>query len=218
MHGRRSVSRWLLGLVVCCIAALALALPSTAAVLSGQYTATTALTHVNYNTWTFQYTITNVNQSQGLDAFVVQVPTTATLSNIVVPVSPQVLGTGGYWATSLGNAPTGGYDSGGAGTPSAGYEWLWFFGYNLGSLFPAGDTATLSFTAAGVSPGTGTSTLVTYTPSATYANFTTSLSAPTVYTPEPASGWMLLGILGALTVSVRRGEERRRSSFQHVLR
>ena len=194
---------------------------SFADLLSGEYTINVTTTQIAVDSWQFVYDITNVNQSiggtTGFDGFYIQVPLTATISNVSVP-APYSVGWGDTrwnWglATVLTNMPV---------APEApllsGNQWLWFWGNTYPSVYPLGTTAEIVFQASGVTSGLTPGVVVTYWQDGPappqygaeqvpptnyyYSAFSTSLIGP-VAIPEP-SAFVLLTIGAVALLLFRR--------------
>lgn len=170
--------------------------------LSGEYSIATTVTPIDSDSWTFSYAVTNNNQGagsmRGLDGFFLQVPSSATISNIIAPI--PYYGAPGVWAT---NTSTDSSPLSSIGAPEAvlqpGNIWLTWWGNNEQSVYPAVSTATFSFRADGVSLGTTGASPVTYWGPYSYTAYSTVVSGPTSVVPEPATLSLLgLGLLGVL--------------------
>jgi len=131
--------------------------------LAEEYSITASATQVGVDSYVFRYDVTNNNQQvgstqTGLDGFYVQVPNSATVSNITDP--PPYFGGNGFWDH--------GYHSGGQifNAPEAplnnGYSWLWWWGRDSSSVYPIGSTAQFSFQADAVGVGTASAVSVTF--------------------------------------------------------
>ena len=76
--------------------------------LTGEYTIEVIATQTGVDSWNFTYNVTNINQQAptypytGLDGFWVQVPETATVSNVV---NPSAYWGWGYWGSGQGADP-----------------------------------------------------------------------------------------------------------------
>ena len=212
--------RVLLGFFVMVILGVATT-SSFADLLSGEYTISVTTTQIASDSWKFVYDVTNVNQSiggpTGFDGFCIQVPLTATISNVSVP-PPYSTGWGDtYWnwgfaATAL--LPTQ------ADPLLPGNQWLWFWGYTYPSVYPLGTTAEMVFQASGVTTGLTPGEVVTcwqdgpvppqygaqQVPPTNYyySAFSTSLIGP-VAVPEPSTLLLAaMGLVCLLAFALRR--------------
>ncbi len=174
---------------------LLFALCSQATTLNGEYTVVQNHTNLSGNLWNFEYTITNVNQSGtwvGLDGFLVALPSSATITSVVEPKSYLP---GGDWKIT--------YPEGN----------IRYWGHNVQSVYPVGESAIFSFSADGVVLGDVDAVITTYwssTNTTTYTEYETILSGPIAApapspTPEPTTMVLFgLGLLGVAGVSRRK--------------
>jgi len=180
--------------------------------LTGEYSVNVTTTQLNVDSYLFQYDVTNNNQGSGatyvgLDGFYIQVPNSATISNVTNPASYSP---GGWWSNNINT------DSSIIGAPEApllaGNSWLVWWGSWPASVYPAGTTASFSFQADGVALGTANSLQVTYwhyetptspywtpTSGANYSTFSTALISPVTTVPLPSALLLFAtGIAGML--------------------
>jgi hypothetical protein len=85
---------------------LGLCKPSYAEVLTNEYSIAATATSLNQDSYIFTYDVTNINQGsgspQGLTGFDIQVPITATISNISLPEGYAE----GYWISIISTTDT----------------------------------------------------------------------------------------------------------------
>jgi hypothetical protein len=125
--------------------------------LNGEYIINATTTDLGANSWQFIYHITNVNQGfvpqSGLDGFIIQVPLTATISNIIVPSGY----TGGIWGWNTYTSPPNSdvfYALEESLSPLLpGYQRLRFWGRGIESVYPQLTTTEFSFQASNVMVG-----------------------------------------------------------------
>ena len=120
-----------------------------AVVLASEYGIATTITAIGPNSWAFNYAVTNINQQvggqTGLDGFYIQVPSSANITNLVVPSSYSP---GGWWETDISSdsSPLG---SIGGNAPEAvlqsGNVWLTWWGMEAASVYPIGTTVNFGF-------------------------------------------------------------------------
>ncbi len=179
-------------------------------VLTNQYTVAANAVNVGINQYQFNYSVTNNNQSSGvqtgLDLFTLFVPQTAA---VLAATSPAPFyGAPGYWTSAFGNNALQGL------SVPAGYQAYTWWGMNPQSVYPIGSTASFSITLGNVNIGTDTVGLTTYFgvsqpaipyvsgPNGTYySTFTGSFVSP-VSVPEPV-GMALFGT-GLLMLARKR--------------
>ncbi len=169
---------------------------------SGHYDVAVTVTNLGGNSWNFDYAVSNLADGtgyQGLDGFYIQVPTTASLSNIVDP-NPSA-GSPGYWGHAL---TTGDPDWGSGAVLKSGYQWLQWWGFEAQSVYPTGTTASphFSFDASGVSVGSNPAAIVTYWSGGSYTGYDDELVGPV-----PLPGTLALlgpGLLGLAVFGRRR--------------
>jgi hypothetical protein len=118
---------------------------------TGHYEVNLTLTSLGENSYHFDYALTNLDQQGGshwgLDGFYVQVPVNAILSNLTDPTP----GSGaGVWTHTLGTVPSPEHYGSTATLTSSSYQWLQWWGHELGSVYPVGTTAHFGFDACGV--------------------------------------------------------------------
>jgi hypothetical protein len=188
------------------LALLLLALTCPSGVLadswSGHYDVGVTVSPLGGNSYNFAYAVTNLDQGvaphEGLDGFYVQVPLTATISNIT---DPPIYGTGSaWWGHSLEfNKPSVGGDH---AVLQPGYQWLAWWGYNEPSLYPSGTKVSFSFDASNVAVGQHQGITVSYfLPYPTYIGYEDVIQGPaTVPLPSAlallGSGLLGLGVFG----------------------
>jgi hypothetical protein len=173
-----------------------------AAELNGEYVITVMTTPTLgvANSYTFEYHIKNINQSSlgypmtGLDGFFIQLPNSATISEVTCP-DPYDGTWGGYWVGGFD-----GWDGNPEGSPPFGTGspvpsdkiWLGWWGVGWDSVYPINEEAVFSFRADGVALGLTTAVVDTfwsydgswpgaycYSPHGTYyAEFATTLIGP----------------------------------------
>ncbi len=204
------------------LAAVSMALASGAAsatvVNDSQYTLSAAATHVSGNEYTFNYSVTNNNQSAGgqtgLDGFTIFVPDSAIFVSSTTPA--PFVGAPGFW--SKGSST--GLDLMGDGSQNlsapAGYHAYTWWGQYTQSVYQLGSTASFSITLDKVAPGNNTVGMSSYfgyaTPSqqfasnqyGNYSTITASVAAPMAAVPEPETYAMLLAGLGLVGFAARR--------------
>ncbi len=204
-------------------AALLLASGAAGAVeaLSGQYTLAASATHVSGSTYTFDYAVTNNNQTAGgqtgFDGLTIFVPDSALF---VGSTHPQpFVGTEfnpGYW--SEGAAPSLNLlgDHSQDLTAPAGYHAYTWWGQYTESVYQVGSTAHFSITLSNVAVGDNTIGMSSYfgysVPNQNYAanqwgnytTFATSDVSPMAAVPEPETYAMLFAGLGLIGFMARR--------------
>jgi hypothetical protein len=205
------------------IAALALSAGAAHATvaLSGQYDLSATATHVSGNEYTFDYSVTNVNQTAGgqtgFDGFTIFVPDSAVFVGSTQPL-PYV-GTEhnpGFWS----EGSSAGLDLLGDGSQNlaapAGYHAYTWWGQYTESVYQVGSTAHFSITLDNVSAGTNTVGMSSYfnyyqpqQPFASnqwgnYTTFTATAASPLAAVPEPETYAMLFAGLGLMAFAARR--------------
>jgi hypothetical protein len=120
--------------------------------LNGEYTISTSATQLGPESFSFVYSITNNNQGSGwpvgLDGFYLDVPVSASISNVVCPA--PYAGPPGYWLSDEGTSTT------------PGCKKLSWGGQHPHSVYPIGTTAQFSFQADGVAVGSTAANVLTY--------------------------------------------------------
>jgi hypothetical protein len=192
---RRNVKSLIVILALSCLL-LGFSHGASATSWDGHYSVAVTVTNLAPDSWHFNYEVSNLADGsgyQGLDGFYIQVPTTASLSNIVNP--DPYWSSSGYWYNELITSDP----PGGSGAiPKSGYQWLRWWGVNLPSVYPAGTTATphFSFDASGVSVGMNPAAIITFWSSGTHSGYSNELQGPT-YVPLPGTLALLgPGLLG----------------------
>jgi len=121
---------------------------ASAASITGHYTITDQVTQLGPDQFKFEYTIHNIDQQApgndytGLDGFLVYVPSTAVISDVIVPASYH--GAPGQWVAIAGPIS---------------YVW---WGMDPSSVYPAGTDAVFSFVADNVLVGQTNAVVSTY--------------------------------------------------------
>jgi len=196
--------------------------------LNGEYIIQSSATQLGPNSWSFVYDVTNVNQSvtgpSGFDVLAIQIPASATISNIIVP-PPYQSGMGDYWSW-VTYTDTEYFYHEPASLLLPGYVWFEMYGAGFYSAYPSGTTVELSFQADGVNAGTTTDVALTlwdYSPGPSqfspwvaptgiwYSTYTTGLLGPIDENPvtEPGSLTLLgMGAVGALGFARRRRKQK----------
>jgi len=187
---------------------------------SDPYSVTTTVTNLGINSYMFEYSVTNNDTTltstypqTGLDGFYVQVPDTATISNVIIPNSYT---SGGYWDEDTSNPQY--YLT--SITLKNGYNWFGWWGYNPASVYPYGKTATFGFRVDGVSLTTSSDGIVTFwgpnngqyvagtfsTGTNVYTTDSIDLQGPGTLAPvpEPATMLMFGTALAGLIVARRK--------------
>lgn len=185
--------------------------------LAGEYSVNVTTIQQGVDSYLFQYDVTNNNQGSGatyigLDGFYIQVPNSATISNITNPASYSP---GGWWYNGTNT------DSSIIGAPEApllaGNSWLLWWGAWPASVYPAGTTVSFSFQADGVALGTTNSLQVTYwhldTPTspywttdtgANYSTFSTALISPVATVPLPSALLLFATGIAGMVIRLRK--------------
>jgi len=199
---------------------------SASNILTGEYSITASATQIGPSSYSFLYDVTNNNQqvgdtATGLAGFYIQVPESASISNITVP--PAYFGGHGFWTFDFRSTPTATRPGSALevlNAPEAplksGYKWLLWWGNHPASVYPIGTTAEFSFQADGVSLGTSPAVQVTYwngyTPPVNseyvafngryYSAYSATLISPVV--PEPSSIVLVCSALGGVAALRKR--------------
>jgi len=174
-----------------------------ASTLNGEYSISNSITNQGLNTYSFDYYVTNVNQSLisgmqpvGLDGFSVAIPTTAVITGITNPPVDSDIWPGppSYWGNTIQTI--------------SGQRFIVWWGYEWDSVYLMGTTAHFSFTAENVDVGTVGADVTTFwngnpvgypaylaANGAYYATYTTQLLGPvaTTLVTEPST-FLLLGV------------------------
>jgi len=186
--------------------------------LSGQYALSATATHVTGNVYTFDYSVTNLNQTvggqTGLDGLTILVPDSAVYVSSTAPA--PYAGSPGYWSEGAGPM----LDLMGDGSQNmvapAGYHVYTWWGQDPSSVYQLGSTAQFSITLDNVIAGRNTIGMSSYfgwgVPAQSYAsnpwgNYTTVLgegASPLAAVPEPEAYAMLFAGLGLVAFMARR--------------
>lgn len=202
--------------MICIISNRVLAIP-----LSGEYLINVSTTQLDFDSYIFQYEVTNINQQvgssfTGLDGFMVQIPNSAIITNITNPVSYR--GSPGYWFNPDWSDTT--FYNATEAPLLAGNNWLRWWGADPVSVYPIGSTAAFSFQADGVAIGISSAVQVTYwgnqtpladyftIPTGNYTAFSTSLISPVAVAPVPEPSTMFL--LGSVLIGIVILEKRKK--------
>ena len=169
-----------------------------AVTLIGEYSINTSISYNGSNSYTFDYYVTNVDQSLnsgiqpvGLDRFLVYIPDAASIYNITnPPIFTNIWpGPPSYWTSSIQSVGS--------------KRYIGWFGVEWNSVYPEGTTAHFSFTADNVGVGIANASVLTFwnanpvgdpayfSSGAYYTDYTTELRGP-VPIPEPTT-FLLLG-------------------------
>ena len=172
-------------------------------VLTNEYTVSVATTQLGLNQYRFEYTVTN--NTEGIPGtttgqlcdIVIQLPSSATLSNITPP-SPY---TNGYWGVNF--------------LTSTDME---FWGNGPSADYPVGSQLQFAFTASNVSVGHTTAHFMTYwaghvpnheyvqAPNGLYySTFDAAITGPAApdplpTVPLPSAAWAGMGLLGTMGI------------------
>lgn len=217
------------------LAALALAASGAASAtvdLTNQYalSASDTLVNASLKEYTFNYTVTNLNQSNGgntgLDGFTIFVPDSAIYVGSTHP-DAATPNSAGHWTedgthTSLDLSNGSGNHSQNLNAPAGFHAYTWW-GQDPTSVYgttAGNNSASFSITLKNVSAGNGTAGITSYfggnTPvngqefaSISYGNYTTFKTevagfSPTAAVPEPETYAMLVAGLGLLGFMARR--------------
>jgi hypothetical protein len=159
---------------------------------TGHYEVDATVTSLGENSYHFDYAVTNLDQQGGnhwgLDGFYVQVPVNAILANFTDPAP----GSGsGVWVHTLEPVFLPDHYGSTATLVSSDYQWLQWWGNELGSVYPVGTTAHFSFDASGVGLTLNQGTVVTNMEvEPWYAGFEGSIQGP-ASVPLPGTSLLL---------------------------
>ena len=170
--------------------------------LTTQYTVASTVTDLLGGNYQYSYQVTNENQTQGLDVFLIQVPENANIPEIFI-TNPASLGPPGYWSHYFTDTLDTRYNT--SATLKPGYTWLEWDGNDPSSVYPVGTSASFSFQA-NAPPGLSEGIVVTYLGSAnSYQGFEGIMTSPV---PLPPSMLLLgSGLLGLVGLGWRRSRK-----------
>lgn len=210
----RSKMKELGRVVFVAIGLLGYAVSALAVTLNDEYSISSQITQISLNSYSFDYFVTNNNQSVnssiqpvGLDGFSVAIPDSALISNITNPPLFTNVYAGGpsFWESSIATVNNTRY-----------IDW---FGFEWNSIYPVGTTAHFSFVANNVDVGTVPANVITFwntnpigelSPNgAYYTTYQTSFLGPVAIpsaVPEPST--LLLFSTGAFVVGLMRRRKR----------
>ncbi|MFA9215599.1 MAG: PEP-CTERM sorting domain-containing protein [Sphingomonadaceae bacterium] len=189
--------------------------------LNGQYELNSSATQIGANTYTFDFSVTNVNQGvggqTGFDGFTIFVPDSATFVGATSPVPfTGAEHAPGFWsAGSTTGLNLMGDGSQNLNAPTGFHTFTWWGNYPE-SVYQIDSTAKFSITLSNVSAGTNTVGMSSYfgftNPGQAsalnqygyYTTFTADAASPMAAVPEPETYAMLFAGLGLLGAVARR--------------
>lgn len=217
--GVKEMMKELKAFMVVAFASLLFSFDGVAVTLSGEYSISTNITDNGSNSYTFDYYVTNTNQSVntgiqpvGLDGFSVLIPDTATISNILNPPNYTNIWAGppSMWINDFQTVNSN--------------RFIQWWGIQWNSVYPEGTTAHFGFTAENVLLGTADATVTTFwnanpvgppavlaANGAYYTEYTAELIGPVAIpfsqVPEPSTLLLFAAGLGGVSFLRRRKRE-----------